>query len=113
MARRSPIAGSVQAAATAPSQRPEKALPGDGGILALVLHHGEDAVLCAVELALSDGAPTKTHVLNMLHRLIDGKSTATAMIAAPQALALDREPRANVERYDALREKLQEARHAS
>ena len=70
-------------------------------------------MLCAVELALSDGAPTKTHVLNMLHRLIDGKSTATAMIAAPQALALDREPRVDVERYDALREKLQEARHAS
>ena len=42
-------------------------------ILALVLHHDEQAVLCAVELALSDGAPTKTHILNLLHRLIDGK----------------------------------------
>ena len=47
-------------------------------ILALVLHHDEHAVLCAVELALSDGAPTKTHVLNLLHRLIDGKSPAHA-----------------------------------
>jgi transposase len=82
-------------------------------LLALTLHHGEDAVRCAVELALSDGAPTKTHVLNLLHRLIDGKSTATGIIKAPQALALDREPRADVERYDALREKRQEARHAS
>jgi hypothetical protein len=82
-------------------------------ILALALHHDEEAVLCAVELALSDGAPTKTHVLNVLHRLIDGKSTATAITEAPQALALEREPRADVERYDALREKLQEARHAS
>jgi hypothetical protein len=82
-------------------------------VLALALHHDEDAVLCAVELALSDGAPTKTHVLNLLHRLIDGKSTATAIIEALQALALDQEPRADVERYDALREKRQEARHAS
>lgn len=70
-------------------------------------------MLCAVELALSDGAPTKTHVLNVLHRLLDGKSTSTAIIEAPQALALDREPRADVERYDALRDRRQEARHAS
>jgi hypothetical protein len=82
-------------------------------ILALILHHDEEAVLCAVELALSDGAPTKTHILNLLHRLIDGKSTSTATIDTPQALALNREPRADVERYDALREKLSEARHAS
>jgi hypothetical protein len=33
-------------------------------ILALVLQHDEQAVLCAVELALSDGVPTKTHILN-------------------------------------------------
>jgi len=82
-------------------------------ILALILHHGEDAVLCAVELALSDGAPTKTHVLNLLHRLVDGKSTTTEIIEAPRALILNREPRADVERYDALREKPREARHAS
>jgi hypothetical protein len=36
-------------------------------ILALVLHHDEEAVLCAVELALNAGAPTKTHTLNLLH----------------------------------------------
>ncbi len=34
-------------------------------ILALVLHHDEQAVLCAVELALGAGAPTKTHVLSI------------------------------------------------
>jgi hypothetical protein len=56
-------------------------------ILALVLHHDEEAVLCAVELALSDRAPTKTYVLNLLHRLIDGKSASTGTIGAPQALA--------------------------
>jgi hypothetical protein len=43
-------------------------------ILSLVLHHDEQAVLCAVELALEDGVPTKIHVLNILHRLIDGKA---------------------------------------
>ena len=32
-------------------------------ILSLVLHHEEQAILCAVELALEDGVPTKTHVL--------------------------------------------------
>lgn len=36
-------------------------------------HHHEQAVLTAVELALTEGIPTKTHVLNLLHRLIDGK----------------------------------------
>ena len=34
-------------------------------ILALVLQHDEEAVLCAVELALETGVPTKTHVLNL------------------------------------------------
>ena len=40
-------------------------------ILAFVLQHDEQAVLCAVELALDAGVATKTHVLNILHRLID------------------------------------------
>ena len=82
-------------------------------ILALVLHHDEQAVLCAVELALSDSAPTKTHILNVLHRLIDGKSATVSPIEAPQALTLDREPRADVDRYDSLRDAIQETRHAS
>jgi len=43
-------------------------------ILSLVLHHDEQAVLHAVELALEAGVATKTHVLNVLHRLIDGKA---------------------------------------
>ena len=80
-------------------------------ILALVLQHDEQAVLCAVELALEAGVPTKTHILNILHRLVDGKVDKVAMIDAPQALALHRMPEANVERYDALRGK--ELRHAS
>jgi hypothetical protein len=80
-------------------------------ILALVLQHDEQAVLCAVELALEAGVPTKTHILNLLHRLIDGKATTVAVIDAPQALRLRREPVANVARYDGLRDK--GLRHAS
>lgn len=79
-------------------------------ILALVLQHDEQAVLCAVELALEDGVATKTHILNVLHRLTDGKGAA-APIHAPQALVLAEEPRADTGRYDALRDR--EARHAS
>ncbi len=80
-------------------------------ILALVLQHDEQAVLSAVDMALKSGVPTKTHVLNLLHRLVDGKSFTPPTIDAPQALTLTNEPKANVERYDALRKT--EVRHAS
>jgi transposase len=89
-------------------------------ILSLVLHHDEQAVLVAAEMALEAGAPTKTHILNLLHRLTDGKTTQAAPIEAPQALALAREPQADVARYDRLRPEQtpgqvlgQEGRHAS
>lgn len=78
-------------------------------ILALVLHHDEQAVLTAVAMALESGAPGKTHILNLLNRLVDGKPVTTPPVTAPQALRLVREPIANVERYDALRG---ENRHA-
>ncbi len=81
-------------------------------ILALVLQHDEQAVLSAVELALEAGVPTKMHVLNLLHRLVDGKPLLPPAVSAPQALTLSNEPQANVERYDALR-KTAEARHGS
>jgi hypothetical protein len=81
-------------------------------ILALVLQHDEQAVLSAVEQALETGVATKTHVLNLLHRLIDGKPVISPTVDAPQALTLTNEPKADVERYDALRETA-EARHAS
>ena len=82
-------------------------------ILALVLHHDEQAVLTAVELALADGVPAKTHVLNLLHRLVDGKDTGVPPLDTPQALNLNREPKANVQRYDGLRSKIAGGRHAS
>ena len=78
-------------------------------ILALVLQHNEQAVLSAVELALEAGVPTKTHILNVLRRLIDGKAPPASPIDAPQALRLAQEPVADVERYDTLRA----LRHAS
>lgn len=82
-------------------------------ILALVLQHDEQAVLTAVELALAEGVPTKTHVLNLLHRLVDGKVINSPPLDTPQALTLQREPKANVERYDALRNQVAGGRHAS
>ena len=61
--------------------------------------------------ALKSGVPTKTHVLNLLHRLVDGKTFTPPTLDAPQALTLTNEPKANVERYDTLRKT--EVRHAS
>ena len=82
-------------------------------ILALVLHHDEQAVLVAVEMALAEGVATKTHVLNLLHRLIDGKTTGGPNIDTPEALILRHEPKADVERYDCLRAQIGRDRHAS
>ena len=66
-----------------------------------------------MELALADGVPAKTHVLNLLHRLVDGKDTGVPPLDTPQALNLNREPKANVQRYDGLRSKIAGGRHAS
>jgi hypothetical protein len=62
--------------------------------------------------SLEAGAPTKTHILNLLHRLIDGKPIDPPVVKPPHALTLTSEPQANIERYDALR-KAWEARYAS
>lgn len=70
-------------------------------ILALVLHHDEQAVLAAVERALEAGAPSKSHILNLLGRAMD--VPAPGPVDAPEALTLTLEPEANVTRYDRLR----------
>ena len=57
------------------------------------------------------GIATKTHILNLLHRLIGGKPGPPTPIDAPQALSLCIEPKANTARYDGLRRK--EANRAS
>src|SRR3546814_20959253 len=61
-------------------------------------------------MALEAGVPTKTHIINLLYRLVDGKPISTPPVTAPQALKLVSETMANVERYDDLRK---EKRHAS
>lgn len=76
-------------------------------ILALVMHHDEQAVLAAVELALESGMPSKLHILNLLGRLTEVAPPAPAH--TPRHLALSVEPQANVIRYDNLRE----VRHAA
>ncbi|WP_408896645.1 Mu transposase domain-containing protein, partial [Pararoseomonas baculiformis] len=81
-------------------------------ILSLVLQHDEQAVLVAVEMALQAGVSTKTHILNLLHRLTDGTTPQVPPIEAPQALVLTQEPKANVARYDSLRPR-QGGHHAS
>ena len=55
----------------------------------------------------------RTHVLNLLHRLIDGKVIDGPPLDTPQALALHRAPKANVERYDGLRAQIAGGRHVS
>ena len=81
-------------------------------ILSLVLQHNEEDVLCAVELALEAGVPTKTHILNLLHRLIDRRPTDHPEVDPPDALALQTTPVANVGRCDGLRQ-AEDKRHAS
>ena len=69
-------------------------------VLAAVPVHGLDAVLVAAELALEAGRPSAEHVLNVLARLKDGQ-VAPIETGAP---SLKEEPRADVQRYDRLRE---------
>jgi len=71
-------------------------------ILALVLHHDEDAVVCAVEFALDSAGVSKQHVLNVLARLLE--PAVPAPVDTPTRLRLNDEPVANVGRYDGLRE---------
>lgn len=81
--------------------------------LALVLHHDEQVVLTAVELALSgrhrhkDTCPQHPAPAN---RRKGGQRPA---INTPQALLLRREPKADVGRNDNLRARNTGGRHAS
>ncbi|WP_369981430.1 IS21 family transposase [Xanthomonas bundabergensis] len=71
-------------------------------ILSLVLQYDEQSVLTAVELALEAGVASKAHILNLLSRLLG--EAPPAPLDAPPLLQLKDEPRANVARYDELRE---------
>ncbi len=72
-------------------------------VLAAVPVHGLEAVLVAAELALEAGRPSAEHVLNVLARLKETAPTATP-VPTPGTPALREEPRADVQRYDRLRE---------
>ena len=76
-------------------------------VLALVMFHDEQTVLEAVRQALDGGAPSKQIILNILSRLLD--AAPPPQIDAPQALALTVEPKADVGRYDQLRNRSQNA----
>ncbi|RTL47055.1 MAG: IS21 family transposase [Burkholderiales bacterium] len=71
-------------------------------VLAAVPVHGLDAVLVAAELALEAGRPSAEHVLNVLARLKEGLPIAALPHMGTPALR--EEPRADVHRYDQLRE---------
>jgi hypothetical protein len=73
-------------------------------VLAAVPVHGLEAVLVAAELALEAGRPSAEHVLNVLARLKDGADALRSLGTEAKAPLLLREPpRADVQRYDALR----------
>ena len=72
-------------------------------ILALVLHHDEQKVEQAIETALVNGHTSKQQVINCLNRLLDLPQPAP--IKTPPSLNLVKEPEANTQRYDHLREK--------
>ena len=69
-------------------------------------------VSCRDVLQASEGANHLCYE-EVLHRLIDGKTTDGPDIDTPQALTLLHEPKANVERYDGLRVRIVGGRHAS
>ena len=71
-------------------------------VLAAVPVHGLEAVLVAAELALEAGRPSAEHVLNVLARLKEGVAALEPIQAGVPALR--QEPRADVQRYDSLRE---------
>ena len=70
-------------------------------ILALVLHYDEKDVEQAITHALEIELPSKQHVVNCLHRLIDQGEPAP--LTPPQSIELHQEPKANTVRYDQLR----------
>ena len=83
---------------------------GNGGRVAGA---AEQAALAAVELALAEGVATRTHVPNILHRLVDGKTSTGPDIGTPDAQVPRRERRADAGRNDTPRARTAGGRHAS
>ena len=70
-------------------------------VLGAIPRHGLEAVLVAVELAMESGRPSGEHVMNVLARLRSGTPVATRI---ETVLKVAEEPKANVDRYDQLRQ---------
>ena len=73
-------------------------------VLTAITLHGLDDVLVAIEVALQSGRISADHVLNVLARLKEPSPPALLPDSSPQALALMEPPRADVTRYDRLRQ---------
>ena len=73
-------------------------------VLTAITLHGLDDVLVAVEVALQSGRISADHVLNVLARLKEPSPPASIPDLSQQALALIEPPRADVTRYDRLRQ---------
>lgn len=75
--------------------------------LAAVPVHGLEAILQATEEALAVGKPSAEHVLNLLTRLKERDTGKPETVST--ALVLKEEPRADLDRYDRLREEIESA----
>ena len=73
-------------------------------VLTAITLHGLDDVLVAIEVALQSGRISADHVLNVLARLKEPCPPALLPEESPPALALIEPPRADVTRYDRLRQ---------
>ena len=73
-------------------------------VLAAVPIHGLEAVLVAAEIALDVGKPSGQHVLNILARLKGTSGVIAYDEVIPDSLKLREQSKANVQRYDDLRD---------
>jgi len=71
-------------------------------VLAAVPVHGLEAILAATEAALAIGKPSAEQVLYLLAQLKDQAQPKPARVET--ALTLTEEPKADVDRYDRLRD---------
>jgi transposase len=81
------------------------------GILAAILTDGLEAVDAACQQALIDGLCSRDVVLTLLARRRTPPALPPAIV--PAALALVHEPKADCERYDALRSRAEEVTHGA
>ncbi len=84
----------------------------DGRCLAREPQHDGAAVRDSVELVLQAGVPARSHVANRLLRLT-GATRSLPEAAPREAVALSKEPKADVGHYDGPQVRAEESRNAS